>query len=255
MPSRKVDGSRAWRGRALQLSSVGNAMQQPSLIPRGIADAEGAHGYVRAADALVAVDLATGAVRWRSPAPARPLVLVEGLLAAARGAGPHGFQLASLDVRDGGERLTSGVVPLPPWVVFSLDDGPGFALRAAADGREAVVQWVARARYGGGAPPPPEVAAAAQHDARGTVRFDPQSGTLREGAAGDDVPEPPAAEPGAPGVIESRRISDLQLELVLVNVGPGCARVVLRSVDPATASERWTLALEEVPVRPRPPRP
>src|SRR5574342_111868 len=102
---------------------------RPPRFPRGVADAAAERGFARdPAGAIVALDLSSGRVLWRTTAPMRPLVARGDALLAARRAGPHAIEFVVLDAKNGAERRASKPVAFPEWASVSLDNTPDFAL-------------------------------------------------------------------------------------------------------------------------------
>jgi len=104
------------------------------------------HGfaYLMRRGGIDAVDLASGAVRWRSDKAAKPLALVGDRLIAQTGRGGNALDLVDLDARSGAAR-ESVRIPLPDGVAATLVDTPAgsFRVRAEAAGSELVVRWEA----------------------------------------------------------------------------------------------------------------
>ena len=123
-------------------------------FPRGVADPGAARAFVHdRAGTVLALDLATGQVRWRAGTALRPLSVVGDVVVAARIASRNAIELVMLDAGDGHELRASEPLALPDWAQASLDDTPDYALRAEAEGGTVVLRWAAQARYRGGAPP------------------------------------------------------------------------------------------------------
>lgn len=92
-----------------------------------------------------AVDLASGAVRWRSDKASKPLA-VDGdrLIAQAESRGANSLHLVALDTRSGASR-DSVRIPLPAGVAATATDtaAGSFRIRAEATGSELAVHWEA----------------------------------------------------------------------------------------------------------------
>lgn len=226
---------------------------------RGVADADAARAFVSdRAGTVLALDLATGGVRWRAGPGLRPLSVVGDVVVAARVAGRNRLELVMLDAGDGHELRTSEPLALPDWAQPSLHDTPDYALRADAEGGSVVLRWSAQARYRGGAPPSAMVQAATERQARGAARVDVASGAvepLREAAAGAgaDAPAPPSPDPE---VLEQADFGGTRYQLVVRDTAEGRVRTLIRAMDRASRRALWETVIDEAPKpRPRPPRP
>jgi outer membrane protein assembly factor BamB len=232
-------------------------------FPRGVADPGAARAFVHdRAGTVLALDLATGEVRWRAGTGLRPLSVVGDVVVAARVARRNAIELVMLDARDGRELRVSEPLALPDWAQASLEDTPDSTLRAEAEGGAVVVRWTARARYRGGAPPSAMVQAAAEREARGAARVDVDSGAV------EALPEPavavasvhadagaPAAPASEPDVLEQADIGGTRFQLVVRDAGER-VRTLIRAVDRGTGQTVWETVIDEAPRRrPRPPRP
>ena len=92
-----------------------------------------------------AVDLASGALRWRSDKGAKPLAVAgDRLIAQAESRGAQGLHLVALDARSGASR-DSVRIPLPAGIAATVADTPAgsFRVRAEATGSELSVHWEA----------------------------------------------------------------------------------------------------------------
>ncbi len=92
-----------------------------------------------------AVDLASGAVRWRSDSAAKPLVLAgDRLIAQAESRGGNALELVVLDARSGAAR-DSVRISLPAGIAARVVDTPAgsFRVQAGVTGSELVVSWEA----------------------------------------------------------------------------------------------------------------
>jgi hypothetical protein len=229
-------------------------------FPRGVADPGAARAFVNdRTGTVLALDLATGEVRWRAGTALRPLSVVDDVLVAARVAGPNQVEPVMLDAGDGRELRAAEPLALPDWAQASLHDTPDYALRAEAEGGSVVLRWSAQARYRGGAPPSAMVQAAAERQARGAARVDVRSGAvepLPEPADAAAHPEAPAAPASDPDVLEQADIGGTRYQLVVRDAGEGRVLTLIRAVDRATGQAVWETPIDEAPrPRPRPPRP
>jgi hypothetical protein len=100
---------------------------------------------MRPGGGIDAVDLASGAVRWRSNSAAKPLALAgDRLLAQAESRSANSLDLAVLDARSGAVR-DSVRIPLPRGVTATVVDTPtgSFRVRADTAASKVVVRWEA----------------------------------------------------------------------------------------------------------------
>lgn len=146
-------------------------------FPSGVTDAARTTAFVDlAGDRIVAVDLATGEVRWRQADAGRPLVATgAGLLVVRRR--HRRLELALLDPATGDVTRELGPLGVPAWAADEWDHSDGFAALAVPNGRTPKVAWRAVRRYRGGAAPPPERLADAGDEAVGVIQVDVDSGT------------------------------------------------------------------------------
>jgi len=85
-------------------------------FPRGVADPGAARAFVHdRAGTVLALDLATGQVRWRAGTALRPLSVVGDVVVAARVASRNAIELVMLDAGDGHELRASEPLALPDW--------------------------------------------------------------------------------------------------------------------------------------------
>jgi hypothetical protein len=100
---------------------------------------------MRPGGGLDALDLASGAVRWRSDSAAKPLALAgQRLIAQAESGGANVLKLVSLDARSGAARETVRI-DLPAGVAAPVVDSASgsFRVQADASGSELAVRWEA----------------------------------------------------------------------------------------------------------------
>lgn len=99
---------------------------------------------MRPGGGIDAVDLASGAVRWRSDSAAKPLALAGDRLIAQKQSQGNALDLVSLDARSGAAR-DSVRIPLPEGIAATVVDTPSgfFRVQAAGAGSELVVRWEA----------------------------------------------------------------------------------------------------------------
>lgn len=220
---------------------------------------ERARAFVMGAEGkLEALDLASGAVRWSTPGPAKPLTAVgDRLVAQARPEGRGALELILLDA-ERGTRLERVSASLPTDVLADVVDGPGtsFRLRSRRAGAELVLGWRATTtgpdRAAQGYLPAatedetPGAALAARDRIggfEGALRLDPVSGRTSEiGLAARDA-----------GLSRAPVLRQLDAETGLAGVSPAGARqfasadgrhvLVTRPLDgePSWRSHEWSI--------------
>ena len=231
-------------------------------FPRGVADPDASRAYVRAgAGAVMALDLTSGEVLWRSPiGNLRPLTIVKDMLVTARMVKPAALELVVLDTADGRVLRVSKPLPLPDWARPSPDDTPEFILRAEAEAQSAVIRWSARARYQGGAPPTAQVRESYEREAHGGARVDLETGAIElldeeiDNAAA--FAREAAKSVAEADVLEQQEIGDKRFQLVAQAETDGTVKVLLRAIERKSGKMLWQSLLEEAPLRrPKPLRP
>ena len=163
-------------------------------FPGGVTDSARTTAFVDlAGDKIVAVDLATGDVRWRRADAGRPLLVTDaGLLVVRRR--HRRLELALLDLAGGDVERDLGALPVPDWAADEWDHGDGFVARAEPNAGTPQVAWRAARRYRGGAAPAPELLADTGDEATGVVQVDVDSGHVQAlpdaDASGIETAEP-----------------------------------------------------------------
>ena len=223
-----------------------------TLFPRGVADSSGSRAFVRdRSGTVLALDLRTGTVLWRTESGLRPLTVVDDMLIAVRVNVPGALEVVILDGADGRVRRVSERIALPSWVVPSLDDTAEFTLRAEADRRSVVICWSAQARYQGGAPPSTKVRETFERDHHGRAHVDLDTGAVEILPESSDVMDDSVAQPetstAEPNVLEQRDLGDKRFQLVADMQAGGPVRVLLRAVDRASRKVLWETLIEEAP--------
>ena len=96
---------------------------------------------MRPGGGLVAVDLASGKVQWRSDKGAKPIALVGDRL-IAQAENRHALELVAIDARSGASR-ESVRIPLPDGVKATVVDtaAGSFRVQAVSTGTELTVRW------------------------------------------------------------------------------------------------------------------
>src|SRR5204862_7852979 len=141
--------------------------------PGGVADPRGRLGYV-AGNAIDALDLRTGELRWQAAAAARPVLADEQRVAALQtvAANERALQVVVLAAKDGQMVLTSHVIEFPDWVHATVRPDEFFSYQVRAEDDALLLAWQACARYSGGANPSAYILAQANKEAAGVARVD-----------------------------------------------------------------------------------
>lgn len=185
-------------------------------FPAGISDERGTVAYLNVAGSLVAVDLTSGAVKWRRSDDAEPIASSDRFLVTRRDLPAEPV----IELRDsrGGEILASlTAAELPGFEHVS----PGDPIEAEVDetpgGPE--IRWRSERRYRGGAVPSGfSVDTTASH---GTVLLDAATGETRSVPSSPTPAERCGPEPvaGDPATISAVRSGDLLFALKLLDRG------------------------------------
>jgi hypothetical protein len=199
----------------------------------------------------VAVDLDSGAVRWRASGAGRPLLATDaGLLVIRRSR--QRIELVLVDPATGELTAELGALPAPDWAAAEWEHPGGIVAAARTDGAPEVV-WRAARRYHGGAPPSREVLRGLDDEAGGVVEVDLAGGRLRiltdDPAAADDHG---LVEPALSAVETADRVYTLDAR----SVADGTTAVTLAATPHGDAAPLWETVLDRrAPRRPPPPRP
>lgn len=161
-----------------------NDQVKPIFLPAGVAAPDKRAGYIAdTSGGIQALDLAEGALIWRSQLAARPLIVRENGLAALKRAVPdreNALQVVLLDRNDQGKLLLeSEPVIFPDWVAATIIMNETFSYSVRLEGDDLLLEWEAQARYRGGAPPPAYIQAQANKAASGVARIDLKTGKVR----------------------------------------------------------------------------
>jgi hypothetical protein len=150
---------------------------QIPIIPGGVADADGAKGFVANADGgITDLDLETGKALWESKTAGRPLAVMGGWVwVQTRDKDKANvLRIVGLKLDDGKAATQSDPITLPDWASAEpgRNAGRSFSSHAWMDKKEALlmIAWKADTFYWGGAAPPPEVLKASQRHADGVAR-------------------------------------------------------------------------------------
>ncbi|MBI4528159.1 MAG: PQQ-binding-like beta-propeller repeat protein [Deltaproteobacteria bacterium] len=233
---------------------------RPARFPRGVADTTGGRAFLRdQAGTLLALDLTSGRILWRTTRPMRPLLAPNARVVAIRVAAQHTLELLTLDASDGRELGVSKPLVLPEWMNVSLEDSAEFKIGVEAEDGMVVLRWDAHARYRGGAAPGAKVLEAARRDGWGEARVDADTLEIK-GLVEDsgEAPEPLAQETlssASPDVLERQDLHNRSFQL-LARSTRGVVQMLVRAVDSATGQIIWeTVIGETVSRRPKPLRP
>jgi hypothetical protein len=158
------------------------AAQRPQILPSGVLDPSGKTGYVTNAEGGIdALDLSTGDVLWTSKEARRPVLVVGDQLYAQAPvkAKANALRVVVLDVTDKGKGVReSEPITFPEWVSVEERHAHSFTATWRLKKGKVILDWEARAWYGGGARPTPQMEAAARKHAAGRVVVDPESGSV-----------------------------------------------------------------------------
>jgi hypothetical protein len=230
-----------------------------SPFPRGIASLSTSRAFMRdPAGRLLAIDLDTGKILWRTTEAMRPLLAGRDRVVALREVEPRVTSVTVLDADDGRQMSTSKPLPLPDWAPSALDDTADFSISAEAAADAVLLKWDAQQRYRGGAAPGREVEEAAQRHAEGRARVDLRTGEVSQAPSGA-MPEPShprrdekTVTPLPQDVVEQHDLRGRRFQLVVHRRPEGKVQVVLRAVDPVALRTEWETVVDERPAeRPR----
>ena len=199
------------------------------VIPGGVADADGARGFVRNdTGGLTALDLATGQPLWTSKLDARPLAVRGGRVLVQTRDKANVLRIVGLDADKGDKVWESDPIALPDWVRADPGRWGGYSFNASTrlDGSDLLLSWQAATWYWGGAAPSPQTEKAARHNADGVARIDLDSGKVE---LLDKAPPPPAA-----------RFSKEQMEKAAAALLPARRAPWAGSAWWATSAWRWS---------------
>lgn len=222
-------------------------------FPRGVTDNAGTTGFVSLPDdAIVAVDLASGRVRWRAPAAGRPLLATRAGLLVVRRSGEQ-VGLVLLDPESGEVVRDLGTLPVPDWAGAEWDHSDGFVALAHPRDGDAEVVWRATRRYRGGAAPPANLVAAQSGtggETGGVVEVDLAGGRLE--ARADSPPgllDAEVAERARTTVSSGDRVYSLES----APAPDGSTSVVLTASREGHDAPLWETVLDRSTTRRPPP--
>src|SRR5262245_32691655 len=108
----------------LALSGPGSPPAAGATFPGGLLSASGRAAYRGAEKGLVALDLPTGAVLWRSDLSHRPLLVAGDRLYSLALSGDNEVRVVGHDLgRRGARAYRSGAVTLPRWAASAPAEG------------------------------------------------------------------------------------------------------------------------------------
>jgi hypothetical protein len=155
-----------------------------ATFPGGLLSTSGRAAYLGTEKGLVALDLTTGAVLWRSDLSHRPLFVAGDRLYSLALSGQNEARVVGHDLGQRGARAyRSSAVPLPRWAASAPGPGHTFSYTFHQQGQELLLEWHAAARPATGL----------AKEARGAARIDLRTGHVKDEKAG--VPAAPAATP------------------------------------------------------------
>jgi PQQ enzyme repeat len=179
-------------------------------FPGGICDDAGKVGYLSLGGELLAVDLTTGAVKWRRADEGELLAASDEYLLTRRDTPTE--PILELRQAESGRTLTSlTAAQLPGFASVSPGDALDALLRDTAEGVE--ILWRSDRRYLGGAVPP--LHADAGGSSAGAVLLEKGTGAARAIAAAPPPPPAPAPEstPAGPDTIAAARVGNSHFAL------------------------------------------
>lgn len=218
-------------------------------FPGGVVDDQRGLAFTRLADGeIVAIELSTGLVKWRSPGAGRPIGATrEGLVTIASGG--DRIEIAILGAQDGAVRRAVSHVPIPAWVAQEIDRFDGFAATAVDRDGGIEVTWKARALYREGAPPS-KTSGSKELTGRFVIPADSDEAIAREG-----IGSQPAAQDSDPSFETPMEVrhGDRSYRLESVTRSPAEIGVVLQSRDPKSGSVIWEREIKRLPNKKPPP--
>ena len=249
----------AWLPAALLAASAVGAAPAPEpkdadqtrIIPGGVADADGAKGFV--ADdkgGVSALDLESGKVLWESKTAGRPIAVEGGrvLVQTRDPKNPQALRIVGLDVDKGDKAWESDPIVFPDWVspVEGRGAGRSFHSHARLDDGALLIIWQANSFYWGGAAPSPQIIKASTRHADGAARIHLESGKVE---MLDAAKAPPPAGPKVSKELEKAAARSYGPDGSTVAVAGDYAVAV--DVEPAGADKqkvvlkRWDLTTEK----------
>ncbi len=153
-----------------------------TLLPGVLADRACKTAFAKGEDgSIVAIDLKSGAVVWRSEEKLSPLILLGRRLLASEtvDSTANALRLVLLDVDQGGGRAgLAELIEFPEWVSVLPTAGRSFALKGDREDGQPVLVWEAGSSYAGGARPTQQILARETRGAAGVIHLDAVSGAV-----------------------------------------------------------------------------
>jgi hypothetical protein len=211
---------------ALLVALLPVVAQASSPFPGGILDSTGRTAYLSAGEAVAAVDLSSGEVRWSSDQASEPLLVAGDRLYALAPSKSGRLFVRGLDLGDGGRRVfESEPIELPRWAVPENTANRSFSFRWTRDKCRLELSWQV-ASWASGSP---------RKQASGEASIDLTTGKV--GAR--DGHETPA--PATPAVLERLSVrwqsgSQGPLRAVVLEELPGSSEYQRRQ---ALVFRRW----------------
>lgn len=213
------------------------------MLPRGVADPNGFKGFVQGPDgSLVALDLTSGALLWRSGQHFRPLLCTNGQVVVASTPSERELELVLLDAASGREIRRSASTRLPEWAHASSVESPEWSLQSDVEEPNVVVNWLARSFYKGGAAATHRKMEEEEHQAAGSLSVELESEPMRT-QMGHASNTPCSIQP-TPEVVEQLAVDDTCFQLLTRIVGQ-TTQVRMRAVDQRTGSMQWETVIGE----------
>lgn len=226
-------------------------------FPGGILSSEQNVGVIHVGGTeLVAVELSTGAVKWRRKASGRPVAATERYLVVLQ-IGPR-TAIHIYDLQSGEDLATIAETGLPDWVAHMRDWADAIHFTAKGTATVLNIDWQAERRYTGGAAP--RSGFDKVHAKAGRLRIDLRTGRSTFSHADDALlpPEPsieaePATTPAPlPGEVGRGRAGAVQFILRAEPTSDGGQLIKLDALSAQGHNKLWEANLGEVKPMPRP---
>jgi hypothetical protein len=223
-----------------------------SPFPGGVADPTRGIAFTRlAGDEIVAVDLSTGAVRWRRVGLGRPIgAVADGLLTIVRNDGT--IDVAIVEAETGTTRGLVRNVPVPAWVADELQQADGFAAIAVQRNDAIEIVWKARQLYREGSPPR-QREPGGRTEVQGRFLIPAGSAVAVDQTASASNIMTPTSEPHFETPMDTT-LGDYSYVLESVTRIPGEVSVVLKSRNQSSGSIVWESEIKRLSQSRPPPR-
>src|SRR5262245_56280780 len=121
---------------------VSGAVRAEASFPGGLLDSTGRTAYLATGNGIAAVDLTTGAFRWRSTEATEPLLVAGDRLYALAGTRAGRLFVRGFELSDRGQRVyESEPIELPRWAVPENGPGRSFSFTARRDRNRLELSW------------------------------------------------------------------------------------------------------------------